>query len=49
LFSDAEKATAYAFKELAEFTLGNELIITKGYLDSPDEICAVYPVIQIII
>ena len=42
LFSDAEKVNDYAFKELLEFTLGNEFTITKGYLDSTDEICAVY-------
>lgn len=42
LFSAAEKANDYAFKELLEFTLGNEFTITKGYLDSTDEICAVY-------
>lgn len=43
LFSDAEKASDYAFKELLEFTLRNEFTITKGYLDSTDEVCAVYP------
>lgn len=42
LFSDAEKASDYAFKELAEFALGNEFKITKLYLDSTDEVCAVY-------
>lgn len=40
LFSDAEKAKSYAYLELADFSLDETYIITKGYLDSTDEICA---------
>lgn len=42
LFSDAESAKKYAYSELSDCALNEEYIITKGYLDSKDEICAVF-------